>query len=156
MSPSLVEVLNEAAVFHARNDISIGIIHSCDLKIDKSPTPLGFGTFATCRLAVKGSSHVCVTKVSRFIDYDRFDRELTAMLRCNRHKHDGIVRLWWICMPAPEDMILPIFVMPVVNGVMLGEWLFKSEWNVESNRLLVATQLVKAVRHLHDVVKIIH
>ena len=156
MSPSLVEVLNEAAVFRVRNDSSIGIIRSCDLKIDKSSTPLGFGTFATCRLAVKGGSLACAAKVSRFIDYDRFDRELTAMLQCNSHKHGGIIELWWICMPEPEDMTLPIFVMPVVDGVMLGEWLSKPEWNVELNRFLVAVQLVKAVLHLHDVVKIIH
>ena len=96
-------------------DDSVGIISSSELRIDPSSQPLGSGTFATCFPALKGATLKCAVKVYKYMDYDQFDRELAAMLRCNRHKNAGVVELSWICTPPSETMGLPRFVMPLVE-----------------------------------------
>ena len=156
MSPSIVELLNEAVVLPVERDSSVSIIPSLDLRLDSSLPPLGSGTFATCVSATKGQTISCVVKIYRSLDYDLFHRELTAMLSCNRHKFAHIVELWWVCMPPPGTMDLPRLVMPLVTGVMMAEWLCGLSGRVRPARLLVAVQLVKAVSYLHDVVGIVH
>ena len=91
LSPSTVELLNEAAVLPAVIDDSVGIISSSELDIDPSSQPLGSGTFATCFPALKRATLKCAVKVYKYMDYDQFDRELVAMLRCNRYKNAGVV-----------------------------------------------------------------
>lgn len=156
MSPSIVELLNEAAVLPVEQDGSVSIIPSMDLQLDSSLSPLGSGTFATCALATKGQTIPCVVKIYRSLDYDLFHRELTAMLSCNRHKIAHIVELWWVCMPPPGTMDIPRLVMPLVTGVVMAEWLCGLNERKKPARLQVAVQLIKAVRHLHDVVGIVH
>ena len=156
MSPSIVELLNEAVVLPVERDSSVSIIPSLDLRLDSSLPPLGSGTFATCVSATKGQTISCVVKIYRSLDYDLFHRELTAMLSCNRHKFAHIVELWWVCMPPPGTMDLLRLVMPLVTGVMIAEWLCGLSGRVRPARLLVAVQLVKAVSYLHDVVGIMH
>ena len=156
MSPSIVELLNEAAVVPVGRDGSVTIISSSDLQFDLSMHPLGSGTFATCVPAVKGGTLKCAVKIQKYLNYDQFDRELTAMLKCNRHKNAGIVELWWVCMPPPGTMSVPRLVMPVVDGVLLGEWLSGHSGCEKRASLRVAVQLVQAVCHLHDTVRIVH
>ena len=137
-------------------DDSVGIISSSELRIDPSSQPLGSGTFATCFPALKGATLKCAVKVYKYMDYDQFDRELAAMLRCNRHKNAGVVELSWICTPPSETMGLPRFVMPLVEGVTLGEWLSQYSRRSKTTTLRVVLQLAEAVRHLHDTVNIVH
>ncbi|CAH3190003.1 unnamed protein product, partial [Porites lobata] len=156
LSPSTVELLNEAAVLPAVIDDSVGIISSSELDIDPSSQPLGSGTFATCFPALKRATLKCAVKVYKYMDYDQFDRELVAMLRCNRHKNAGVVELWWICTPPPGTTGLPRLVMPLVEGVTLGEWVSRYSRRSKPTTLRVVLQLVEAVQHLHDTVNIVH
>ena len=156
LSPLTVELLNEAAVLPAVIDDSVGIISSSELQIDPSSQPLGSGTFATCFPALKRATLKCAVKVYKYMDYDQFDRELVAMLRCNRHKNAGVVELWWICIPPSGTTGLPRLVMPLVEGVTLGEWVSRYSRRSKPTTLRVVLQLVEAVQHLHDTVNIVH
>lgn len=156
LSASTVELLNKAAVLPAVIDDSVGIISSSELRIDPSSQPLGSGTFAACFPALKRATLKCAVKVYKYMDYDQFDKELAAMLRCNRHKNAGVVELWWICIPPSGTTGLPRFVMPLVEGVTLGEWLSRCSRRSKPTTLRVALQLVEAVQHLHDTVNIVH
>lgn len=97
-----------------------------------------------------------MVKIPRFINYDYFDRELTAMLQCNRHRHHNVVRLWYVSMPPPGTVVLPRLVMPLIDGVMLGSWLTDNIPDFEKASVRVASQVVEGVRHLQGVVGIIH
>lgn len=157
MSPSLVELLNEAAVFPAVQDGSVSILRASDLRCDTGSPPLGAGTFATCVSAVKGETVRCVVKIPRFLDYDQFDREMTAMLRCNRHQESRVVRLWWICLPPDGTVGLPRLVMPRICGVMLGTWLSSGRiGEIRRVSVRIVSQLMEAVCHLHEMVGIVH
>lgn len=78
------------------------------------------------------------------------------MLQCNRHRHHNVVRLWYVSMPPPGAVVLPRLVMPLIDGVMLGSWLTDNIPDFEKASVRVASQVVEGVRHLQDVVGIIH
>lgn len=156
ISPSDVELLNEAVLYPVIQAGSVSVSSSSDLQCDSVSPPVGTGTFAICIKAIKGRTVQCVVKIPRFLDYDQFDRELTAMLQCNRHDHPGIVRLWGISTPPTGAVALPRLVMPLVEGLMLGRWLIGDTLEVRKAGVRVAVQLVEAVHHLHKVVGIIH
>ena len=156
MSPSIVELLNEAAVLPAKRDGSVDIISSSDLQVDDSLPILGAGSFAICVLAMKDGTTPCVVKIQRSLDYDHFDRELKGMLKCNKYKNSRMVELRAVCMPPPGKMSVPRLVMPLVAGMVLGKWLHGGGKNDKQSILCIARQLVDAVRHLHDVVGIVH
>lgn len=153
MSPSHVRLLNEAALVPVVHDTSVGILPCTELKHDAI---LGSGTFATCVSAMKGETIPCVVKIPRFLDYEQFDRELAAMLQCNRHKNRHIVRLLWICMPPDDTVGLPRFVLPLVEGAVMGMWLSGPIENVRLTSIYVVHQLLEAVLFLHVKVGIIH
>lgn len=156
MSPSIVELLNEMAVLPVKRDGSVDLISSSDLQVDDSLPHLGAGAFAVCVSAMKDGTTPCVVKIQRNLDYDQFDRELKAMLKCNGHKDSRIVQLRAVCMPPPETTSVPRLVMPLVSGMILGKWLHTTGSNTKYSVLCIAHQLVDAVRHLHDVVGIVH
>lgn len=156
MSPSDVELLNEAALFPVTQEKSMNILQWSDLQYDLDSPVVGTGTFSTCVKATTRGTLQCVIKIPRFLDYDQFDRELTAMLRCNRRGNRHIVELRCVCMPPAGTLALPRFVMPLVDGVMLGRWLTDNPSDVRKAGASVASQLVDAVLHLHEVVGIIH
>lgn len=156
MSPSDVELLNDAALFPATQEGSVRVLQSSELQCDPNLPPVGTGTFSTCVKALKGGNIECVVKIPRFLDYDHFDRELTTMLLCNRHKHNHIVKLWWVCKPPTGAVALPRLVMPLVRGIVLGKWLTGEARDVRKGSVHVASQVVDAVNHLHRVVGIIH
>lgn len=156
ISPSDVELLNEAALVPVVRDGSVDILKSSDLQYDLNSSVIGTGSFSTCAKATTRGSLQCVVKIPRFLDYDQFDRELTAMLRCNSRRHRCIVKLCCVCMPPTGTVALPRLVTPLVDGVMLGRWLTDDQSGVRHAGARVASQLVDAVMHLHEVVGIIH
>ena len=156
MSPSDVELLNEAALFPVTQEKSMNILQSSDLRYDLDSPVVGRGTFSTCVKATKRGALQCVIKIPRFLDYDQFDRELTAMLRCNRRGNSHVVELLGVCMPPTGTVALPRFVMPLIDGVMLGRWLTDNPSDVRKAGASVASQLVDGVLYLHEVVGIIH
>ena len=137
-------------------DDSVGIISSSELQIDPSSQPLPSGTFATCFPALTRATLKCAVKVYKYMAYDQFDRQLVVMLRCNRHKNAGVVELWKICIPPLGTTGLPRLVMPLVEEVTLGEWVSRYSRPSKPTTLRVVLQLVEAVRHLYDIVNIVH
>ena len=112
--------------------------------------------FTILNLCDPKNTNALITLPSESKTYDQFDREVTAMMMCNRLKDPHIVRLWWVCMPPSGTIGLPRLVMPVVPGVMMGEWLCRPIENVRRTSLRVVSQLVSAVNHLHENVRIVH
>ena len=134
----------------------MNILQSSDLQYDLDSPVVGRGTFSTCVKATKRGALQCVIKIPRFLDYDQFHRELTAMLRCNRRGNSHVVELHGVCMPPTGTVALPRFVMPLIDGVMLGRWLTDNPSDVRKAGASVASQLVDGVLYLHEVVGIIH
>ena len=156
ISPSDVELLNEAVLYPVTLDGLVSVLQSSDLQYDRTSPNVGTGTFSTCVKALKGGTVQCVVKIPRFIDYEHFDRELTSMLQCNRRRHRNVVKLWYVSMPPPGAVALPRLVMPLVDGMMLGSWLNNNIPDFGKASVRVASQIVEGVRHLHEVVGIIH